>query len=601
MKTKLTPFARLAIVAVVAGGGYYGFTKAAQSGLIPTPGIIKSLIPEKAVLPDLKESQTLAVTAISLPSNADANVKNTLIRGGIWEWNSQMGLLFANGGANTTKGSLMEKHNVNLTLYRQDDTSKMQEELIACAKEIYDGAKQCSKGANFVIIMGDGAGQFAAAVNPQLKKLGPQYVLNIIGSNGYSRGEDAFMAAPEVKADPQNAKGIVIAGVLRDGDWNIAMKWAADNGIKNNPDEKTYDPEALNWSAAQDYNTAAADYVAGKCEERKVVSNGHPTGEKKQVCVNAVVTWTPGDVTVAQQKGGLVKVVSSKEYRSQMPAVIIGSKAFFDANREQVTHMLAAIFEGGDQVKAHDNILRKAAEISAKVYADQDANYWYKYYKGVVETDKTGNKIELGGSTVNNLADNLILFGLVPGANDNFRSTYTTFSTIVLQQYPELFKDTPIPDVKELVDKSYITAAQAVMADPGAAADVPKFDNKDIASAPVVSKRNYSINFEVGQATLTPSGVAQLHQLKDSLAITGLLINVEGYTDNTGDEHKTNLPLSKARALAVKEFLKQKAPETFPDSRFAVNGYGSQQPVASNATPEGRTANRRVQIILKGQ
>jgi OOP family OmpA-OmpF porin len=600
MKKQLTPLAKLVIVGAVGAGLYVGYSKATYYGLIPTPGFMKASVPEKATLPDVRDAQkTVNVKQLEHPSSSIANVQSTLIRGAIWEWNSQMGLIYANGGAHSTKGSLMEKYGVNLVLYRQDDTNKMQEDLIACAKEIHDGAKQCSNGANFVIIMGDGSGQFAAAVNPQLAKLGNQYKIAVIGAPGYSRGEDAFMAPPEVKQNPQNAKGLLISGVLRDGDWNIALKWAGDNNIKNNPDEKTYDPDALNWVNSSDYNVAAADYVAGKCEDRKVVKDGHPTGETKHVCINATVTWTPGDVVAVQQKGGLVKVVSSKEYRSQMPSVILGPRVFFEANRPQVTGMLAAIFEGGDQVKSYDSALKKAAELSAKVYNDQDANYWYKYFKGVTETDRQGNKVALGGSAVNNLADNLILFGLVPGANDNFRSTYTTFANIATQQYPAIFKDTPIPEVKEVEDKSFITGAQAMMNDAGGDADTVKYTlAANDSKATVVSKRSYAINFDTGRATLTQSGVRQLQELKDSLAITGLAIRVDGYTDNTGDEQRTNLPLSQARAQAIKSYLQQRAPENFPDERFAVQGHGSQDPVAPNSTNSGRAANRRVQITL---
>jgi OmpA-OmpF porin, OOP family len=616
----IKPQAKIFLVIILVLGVVFGLRTAAEHGLIPTPGIMKALVPNKAILPDVKDAQVTNVTPVALPQTSAASIQTTLIRGAIWEWNAQMGLLFSNGGATTTQGSLMAKRNVNLMLYRQDDTSKMQEDLIACAKELHDGATQCSNGANFVVIMGDGAGQFAAAVNPTLAKLGPLYTVKVIAATGYSRGEDSLMAPPEVKKNPKAfatapmydgenllpTTGLLIEGVLRDGDWNIAMKWAADNNIPNNPDDKTFDPDAINWVNAPDYNTAASDYVANKCEERPVVKNGHPTGTKVRVCVNGVVTWTPGDVTAAAKRGGLVKVVSSKQYRSQMPAVVLGPGKFFADNRDEVTSMIAAIFEGGDQVKAFDQSLRAASLISTKVYNDEgddtshNGDFWYKMFKGVDYRDSKGNQLTLGGSAVNNLDDNLILFGLKSGSNDNFRSTYTVFANIDVQQYPVLFKETPIPDVKMVEDKSYITGAQAVLSgegDLGSEAATPAYEQE--ASGAAVSSRSYNINYQTGSGLLTPTGEQQLRDLKDGLAITGLFIQVDGYTDNTGSD-TVNIPLSQARAESVRNFLQRNYPGTFPTKRFAVAGHGSQDPIATNATTEGKAANRRVTITLKG-
>ncbi len=104
-----------------------------------------------------------------------------------------------------------------------------------------------------------------------------------------------------------------------------------------------------------------------------------------------------GDVNIAHGRGGLVSIVSSKQYRSQMPDVIIGIKKFNQDHRNEVQGMLAATFEAGDQLKAFPAALKRAADVSAKVYNEQTGDYWLRYFKGTREQDESGNQVELGG------------------------------------------------------------------------------------------------------------------------------------------------------------------------------------------------------------
>ena len=396
----------------------------------------------------------LAFLGAALPGSAKAAesacANQPEVRFYHWAWNAQMGLMFATGGKQATPESLMCKHGVNLRLIREDNTDNMQALLATFAEGLKAGEKNPAKGAHFVAIMGDGSAPFFKGLNDKLKKLGPEYVAVVVGSTGYSRGEDKFMGPPEWKKNPQAARGGVVAGVLRDGDWNIAMKWLGDNKIHNNPDETTYDPNALNWVNASDYVEAAQKYVSGFCADLKNVKSG----EKEKHCVNAVVTWTPGDVTVAKQKGGLVSIVSTREYKTQMPNVIIGNKKWMEENPKIVEGMLAAVFEGGDAVKGSDAALKKAAAVSATVYAEQNAAYWYRYFRSHPETDKQGLEVDLGGSAVSNLSDNAELFGLTPRGKSLFEATYTVFGNIVKSQYPELLP--AFYPASEVTDLTYL-------------------------------------------------------------------------------------------------------------------------------------------------
>ncbi len=368
----------------------------------------------------------------------------------LWAWNSQAGLMLATGGKQAAEGSLMCQHGVNLKLVREDNVDQMQNLLVTFAEGLKKGEKQPAAGAHFVGIMGDGAASFLKGVNDRLSKMGKEYMAVVVGSTGYSRGEDKFMGPPEWKTKPESAKGGLVAGVLRDGDWNIALRWLGDHKIANNPDETSYDPDALNWVNASDYVDAAQKYVSGYCTDLKNLK----TGKTEKKCVNGVVTWTPGDVTVAEMKGGLVSIVGTNEYRTQMPQVIIGIRKWVGENRPAVTGLLSATFEGADQIKASDEALKKASAISAVVYAEKDGNYWFKYFKVQKVKDKQGLEVELGGSAVSNLADNAHLFGLEKGGKNLFAQTYTAFGEVVKSQYPKLFPS--FYPAAEILDTSFL-------------------------------------------------------------------------------------------------------------------------------------------------
>ena len=547
----------------------------------------------KIDLPDAPKNASTAVPQAEIPSDKAASINSPEVRWQLWAWNAQMGLMFANGGANTTEGSLMAKNGVNLKLTRQDDVPQMQASLIKFANE-YKSNTATTEGTQFVSIMGDGAPAFLAGIQPELEKVGPEYKAQIIYTCGKSLGEDKLMGPAAWRENPQAAKGGLCAAYLRDGDWNIVVKWCGDNGIKVNPDEKSYDPDAMNFYSADSYIDASQKYISNYAEDRPVVVNGKATGETKKVAINAVATWTPGDVMVAEKKGGLVSIVSTKEYRSQMPCVIIGIKKYMEDNRKTVESMIDAIAKGGDQVKSYSVALKKAGDISAKVYSEETGEYWVKYYNGVSAPDKQGLVVELGGSRVHNLGDNLELFGMGQGSTNVFKIVYTVFGDIAKKLYPKLMPSYPAAD--EVVDLSYLKNVASRTTNM-AAADKVTF-NSDDAIREKVAEKSWNIEFESGSNRLTPQAEKSLQNLFNDLVVaSNLKVEIHGHTDNAGDANK-NMQLSESRAFAVKEWLEKKSSSNFPDGRLAIIAHGQMNPLVSNGTPEGKAKNRRVTIVM---
>jgi chemotaxis protein MotB len=112
-------------------------------------------------------------------------------------------------------------------------------------------------------------------------------------------------------------------------------------------------------------------------------------------------------------------------------------------------------------------------------------------------------------------------------------------------------------------------------------------------------KMKDKILFASGSATIGKEGLAALAKVADALRdVTGKVIRIEGHTDDVptgGGAFPTNWELSTARALAVVRYFQEK---NVDPTRLAAAGYGEFQPIAGNDTPEGRSLNRRIEIVL---
>lgn len=119
------------------------------------------------------------------------------------------------------------------------------------------------------------------------------------------------------------------------------------------------------------------------------------------------------------------------------------------------------------------------------------------------------------------------------------------------------------------------------------------------APAPAASKVTYAADafFDFDKAVLKPEGKAKLDDLASKVSGINLEVVIAvGHTDSTGAAGY-NQTLSNRRAEAVKAYLVSKGIES---NRIYTEGKGLTQPVADNATREGRAKNRRVEVEVVG-
>ena len=562
-------------VAAIMGLGYC----AVQGGLVPKPAFMEAKVPEATASLAADVNRGTPREAYQLAAQPVANFGNECSTVYSIPWNATSALALANGGARTTGDSLVRQYSGGcLNIERQDDYSVIQQNLIR-------------DPSAFAIIMGDGLPAFAAGLEGKAD-------IVVVGVVGFSDGEDKCMGKP-LGGDPQNARGSTIAAVPRDGDQNICFKFAADNEIPINTDNSVYDPTAINFVDTSSFTEANDKYVTGFCEVRPVAQNGVRTGETHRTCVDGVATWTPGDVAVVENKGGVVTWASTREYNQQMPAILIANRAWAAEHRQFVVGALRAVDRAAFQIRSEPRTyLPRAAGIMSNVFGgaggqEGDPNFWMTYYVGKEVTDRQGNKVQLGGSRVSTLSEVRDFLGLTPGSLNVYKGVYNIFGNYAKAFYPTILPS--FPDYDSVVTGEYVTAALAGAQITRSNAPAQFAESRGIREQ--VSRRSYSITFETGSATISAASREVLFELANQSGMTNLRIQIDGHTDNVGNP-TSNMALSRARAEAVKNWLTAQAPTTFPSNRIQVRGYGDTVPVGENTTREGQARNRRVEISL---
>jgi OOP family OmpA-OmpF porin len=138
-------------------------------------------------------------------------------------------------------------------------------------------------------------------------------------------------------------------------------------------------------------------------------------------------------------------------------------------------------------------------------------------------------------------------------------------------------------------------------------ADTPAGARVDSVGCPIVTSlqeqalvddgiiRLANLHFSSGKAEIHPDDFPVLDEVGEILVRWPMAqIEIGGHTDAQGSDEKNQL-LSEQRAQAVRDYLATKFADLGAE-RLTVKGHGETQPVADNATPEGRAQNRRVEF-----
>ena len=296
--------------------------------------------------------------------------------------------------------------------------------------------------------------------------------------------------------------------------------------------------------------------------------------------VDAAVVWSPDDADCLEASPGSKVLASTKEASNIIADGFFAKKSWITANQD----ILQQLYEGWMKGAATLNTNSGAREQAAQILAE-------------------GLNVDLDFAT---LALNNVRF-TTHGDNVNFFGLNRSFSGVTGEdlfskmgaQYQSLGFIDRVPRWR---NHNYTGAIKNTMLDGSnhdaeETASFAAVTEQEVQNATAVASKAVTITFRTGESTLDENAkyIINTQFLDVAKQFANQRIRVAGNTDNTGSA-AVNKRISKARAQSVVDYLVNE--RGFDPNRFIVVGNGPDNPVASNATKDGRAQNRRTDFEL---
>jgi chemotaxis protein MotB len=215
--------------------------------------------------------------------------------------------------------------------------------------------------------------------------------------------------------------------------------------------------------------------------------------------------------------------------------------------------------------------------------------------------------------------DNIIVEISSSGDNFSIDDAETGVSNLVPQQVLELAKK--VADLKQNITSSIDVKNQSQdinnFSKSGNSEKQDKFDKirsflsdeieqglveVELDGEKIILRLGQQDSFDSGKAGIKSSFETTLRKVGAAMNDVGGLVKIEGHTDNVnvgfGSRYKSNWDLSSARSAAVADYILSTT--NLEAGNVSVAGFADSKPIASNDNADGRSRNRRIEVIVDG-